>query len=142
VGDITILGWIKPYSAGEIGNGRILNNNKLTLWQDGNKRMNLWSDGSTAVSSFNTILDWHLWNFITVTRDQYGVTNFYVNGVISGTANQNSGVPVAGSTHFTLSLGAICFDGLMSDIRILSGLLSVDEMFRMYTDEKRRYIYE
>jgi len=65
----------------------------------------------------------------------------YINGNLSGSANQNSGTPVAGSN---IILGNVSgqtqdFDGLISNVRVINGLLSTQEIEQIYSSERRIY---
>jgi hypothetical protein len=79
------------------------------------------SNGAADASSnpcSGDILNITNWNHYAVTRNASGVCNFYVNGVLSGTANQASGTPSAPTTNMLLGNNNAGSRG------ILSGLLS------------------
>jgi len=61
--------------------------------------------------------------------------NFYVNGVLSGTPNQNSGTPEAGTTNLAIGNDTFAnrsFDGTIDDVRIYNRVLSAQEVKRLY----------
>ena len=85
--------------------------------------------GATASIAYKT------WYFVTATRDSSGTANLYVNGVLSGTANQNSGTPQAGTTNVQVGNSAFTsrtWDGYLDDVRIYNRVLSPAEIQRLY----------
>lgn len=65
--------------------------------------------------------------------------------MLSGTANQSSGIPVAGTANLTigssggLSGGENYFKGLILTTRIIDGLLTPQEISALYSAEKDKY---
>lgn len=130
----TYSAWIFPESIGETA-GRIFDNGK-TFISLGTNIIVFSSDGGTnnsqsAVSS----IEYNKWSFISVTRDSSGLTNIYIDGVLSGTADQNSGTPVAGTSHVFIgntSDASRTFDGIIDEVRIYSRILSAEEVGDLY----------
>jgi len=141
-GDISVAVWAKPYSMGENDVGRFMDNSKFLFFLLTTNRIRLRSDGSTSASSGTDIWIPNEWAFIVVTRTSAGLTNFYGNGVLSGVADQTSGTPEAGTTNLIIGnnfAGSATFDGYMADLRVYDGILSVEEISQMYTNERRKY---
>lgn len=150
VGDKSFVAWIK---AGRISSSSleyIFNNGSLLLaidngtWYVSNGIL-ISSDGSlsapSAYSSNNAIKRMIPFQ-VVVTRTSAGVVNIYVNGVLTGTANQASGTPVAGSTNLTLgssSASSNPLDGHMSAVRIIDGILTAQEISQLFSNERRNY---
>lgn len=126
--------WIYPRGPGQI-TASIIDNGQTRLLYASNSRVSFCSDGSTCPSSATGALPLNAWTHIVVTRDSAGTTNIYANGSLSGTANQNSGTPVAGTGPVKLGNspnGAHTFDGLLDDVRIYSRVLSPSEVGELY----------
>jgi len=145
VGDKSFVAWIKPRSFGEGGYGRFIDNGKVmfSVYTSGN-RIGFSSDGysTTALSAVNSVTFNNQYVFICATRTSTGITNIYINGVLSGTANQSSGTPATGTNNIILgnnNAGSYAFDGLMSNVRIYDGILSTQEIAQLWQDEKSLY---
>lgn len=73
------------------------------------------------------------WYHVAVTRTAASpaLTNFYINGVLSGTADQSSGNPAAGTSNVYVGNSSDYgrgFDGTMDDLRIYNTVLSAAEI--------------
>jgi len=141
VGDVSLYALIKPRSYGEGGStngGYIFNNGKLGMFYYGTPRVGLFSDG-TSTTATSTLGGFGVWLMAVVTRTSTGVTNFYINGVASGTANQASGTPVAGTTNLIVgnnSGASGTFDGSIAKCGIIKGILTSQEIAQMWTSIK------
>lgn len=137
----TITAWIKPVSYGGSGAGRILDNGKTIFNINSfNSRLNFRSDGSTIKVDANNSIILGVWQFVAVTRDASGVCNFFVNGSPSGTADQNSGTPAAGTNNVLIgnnSINGTSFKGNMDSVRTFNRALSAAEILSMYFDGSR-----
>jgi hypothetical protein len=136
-GDITISAWINPTGFGESGAGKILDNEQLSLITfNTNSLLRFVSDGSSIATSANDSISLGVWQHVLVTRNAAGdETNFYINGVLSGTANQDSGTPVAGTTNTFIGnneAGSRTFDGNISKLKIFSRILGTQEIRELY----------
>jgi len=99
-GALTFGCWVILDGYGPSNAGRLFENGKTLLrWDGGNARMVFSSDGSTSVNSATSSVILGKPNFVCVTRDASGVTNFYVDGVLSGSADQDSGTPTGGTNN-------------------------------------------
>ena len=98
---LTISTVIRLDSFGEGAVARLLDNGSTILsnWGGAYGTWRFSSNGSTRCTAQTGIGVFGEWYLIIVTRSLTGVTNFYINGILSGTANQNSGTPVAGTTN-------------------------------------------
>jgi len=143
-GDITISAWINPSGWGEGGWGRVLDNNKLRIFSNlVKKNFSLSSDGSAIVSSSNDSIVLNTWQYILITRPSAGTnTNIYINGVLSGTANHDSGDPTAGDTNTFIgnnNANDKTFDGQISGMKIWNRVLSTNEIEDLYSRERGDY---
>ena len=143
-GDKSFIAWIKPYSFGENGFGRIFENGKTNLstgWTDDNLLFT--SDGAVSlIESAVSSIVLGLWQLAIVTRTSAGIANIYINGILSGSANQDSGTPVAGSTNIFVgnnSAGSATFYGLINQNRIEDSILTAQTVMQIYTSEKNQY---
>jgi len=142
-GDITISGWIYPFSYGEGGYGQIFYNTKAVLRLSvGGERFDLSRDGITvklASSQASGLTVFNQWYHIVVTSTSTGVTNFYVNGVLSGTANQDGGVTASGVDYYVgnNTAGSGTFDGVIEGFKITKGIWSAEQIaldYAVYND--------
>jgi len=152
IGNRTFHLWFKAYGYGEIGLGTLLTNggpslavdNKLILYQNsGNPTtMGLRSNTGTSTSTGADAYVLNKWTCLTITRTSTGTTNFYINGMTIGSADQAGGTPAAGTTNLFIgntSTGDRAYDGLMNDIRIYSGLLSAAKISQLFSNERKKY---
>ena len=160
-GAVTICARIKASGWGENNLGRIVDNGKTVLnISTTNDRVIFSSDngGTSAVSATNSIVLGTEYT-VEVTRNADGsLTNIYINGAISGSADQDSGTPAIGSTNMFVgnnSAGSRTFDGIIDDVRIFNSILtaadialyhagsdtSATPVFRPRFDERRRLPY-
>ena len=98
-GASTISAWLYLGGYGEGGYGMISTNGPVTLFLAGWDSLLAFSGDNFAhqtISASNSV-PLNQWVFVAVTRTSSGSANFWVNGVRSGTADQASGTPVAGS---------------------------------------------
>jgi len=139
---VTISAWIYTDGYGEGGNGNILTNGKIDFDLTSVPSLRFSSNGgATQVLSGNTTL-LSTWVHVLITRTAAGVANFYVNGVLSGAANQASGDPVAGTTHVILGNNTgqtATFDGKISDLRVYNRVLSASEAAALYQGSQSTY---
>ena len=139
----SVSAWIYKEGLGE-GDvyARIIDNGK-TILKTVASNLVFYSDGATATNSAANSIRLNTWYHIVVTRDSTGAnTNFYVNGVLSGSVNQDSGTPVAGTTNVIIgnnSGQSHTFDGLISDVRVYSRVLTPDEIKVIYNQTKKYY---
>jgi len=97
---LTLGAWVKldDWGGGNLGN--IFNNFKTT-WRftTGGDKMQFSSDGATFVTSATDSIKLNSLTFVCVTRTAAGIANFYVDGVLSGSADQDSGTPENGTSN-------------------------------------------
>jgi hypothetical protein len=121
----TISAWINPRSVGAGGaGGRIVTNSSTEFQMDGNNVLLYCGSNSRSAPGsvpFNT------WTHVVATRDSSGAVNLYVNGVLSGTPNQNCGTPVTGNPLRVSSVSRP-FDGYIDEVRIYNRALASDEI--------------
>ncbi len=136
---LTVSAWIRPKSHGEGGAGSILDNRKAIFGMydgAGTNAVTFSSNaGVTTAKSANGSVPFNKWTHVIATRDASGVVNFYVNGTLSGTANQNSGTPAAGTVG--VQIGNTVFlsrtwDGYIDDLRVYNRVLSATEAKQLY----------
>lgn len=145
-GDITIVAYINPHDWGEALSGLagdIINNDKLIfgVWNTGDVLF-LTSDASTTVSSATNSIDLNKYQFVIATRTSTGLTNFYVDNSLSGTADQSSGTPVAGTTNMAIGNNITqtrTFDGFIPRIIIYNHILTSQERDKAYEEFLHSY---
>ena len=145
-GDITISVWINPEGWGEYNYGHLISNGKFIscLYQPSG-RLNFGSAGSVIVHTANNSIILNTWQHVLITRPSAGTnTNIYINGVLSGTANQNSGTPEAGTTNTFIgnnNNGDRTFDGQISELKTYNRILSPEEITLLYENYRPRFIF-
>lgn len=112
------------------------------LNQTNNDPMATYPNGSAAEIYLNT------WQHVCLTRSSTGVANFYIDGNLSGLANQTGGgtptntpnpnnpnkfVHIGNQENFDLNK---YFDGMLDDFRIYNRVLSLSEIRRIYAGTK------
>jgi hypothetical protein len=129
-GNISISARIKINAFGEGSAGRIVDNTKCILYTNSSGYLTFTRDGSTAINSGAASIAINTWYNIVVTSTAAGVTNFYINGVLSGTANQAAGTPVSGTSLCILNEagGTKTLDGIECNVRIHNRILTTNEI--------------
>ena len=127
-GDVTVGAMIKLDDWGE-QIPRIMLNGKFffTLYSVDN-RVLLTSDGTTIKYSANDSIQSGNYYFIMVTRESDGTANIYINGELSGPADQNTGTPEAGAYNLLCGAGGVSanrfFDGTQGNYCIFNSILT------------------
>ncbi len=143
----TISAWINPNSMGEV-NGRILDKSTGLSGDNGflfamggmdyeNRIILKLNVGTTALSNNNVVYE--DWTHILVTVSSGQLANFYVNGVLSGTANQDLVQPLSAiTTTNAMRIGNRpgatdrTFDGTIDEVAIYNRVLTTDEITELY----------
>lgn len=139
--DVTIIAGMNLTGFGEGGtSGRILDNGKFSfeLGSDALPRIRLTSDGfGVVVSGATGDVELNKNHILGVTRQSDGTANFYVDGVLSGTADQGSGTPEAGSTNSIIGNNNATngtLDGIMNFCIQFDRILTNLEMAQFYEE--------
>ena len=146
--DVSIMGWIKPYSFGGGGNGRILNNTSLDLvmistLSGTDNALGITSNGGTAnILSGNNSISLNKLQFVSVTRTAAGLVTFRIGDkdtapALSGSADQDSGSPISGTTNVIIgnNAGATrAFDGLINKLSVVEGILSLAQITQVWSE--------
>lgn len=138
-GAVTISAWINPESFGGASRGAIIwgNSTRFRITSIG-FLIEFTSNGftTTAQSASGSLRQLSKWYHVVVTRDSSNQATFYINGVISGTANQASGIPTGSSVgNIGESVSsANRFDGKIDDVRVYNRVLTTSEITRLYNE--------
>ena len=141
VGDKTFVQWVKTTGWNSVSDARIIENGK-SIVRTLPSYYRFSSDGSTYASSAASSLILNKWQCIVVTRTSTGIINFYIDGVLSGTANQSSGTPAAGTNNIIIgnnNAGARCHKGSIDKVRVIDGILTLNEISEIYSSERKLY---
>ena len=146
ISPLTIFARIRPLTAGEGNLGRIVDNGKTIFRCNGlGAKLSFSNDGDTIKEfSASNSIKYHKWHDVAVTRDAEGTVNFYVNGILSGTADQSSTAPVVGTSNVFIgnnSGGTGTFLGNMDDVRIYNRVLAVHEIRRITDEHSKNFIH-
>jgi hypothetical protein len=124
-GNHETAGWL-------VGNGNFL----LVNTANG-QTLSLYCEGATAATTGAVLTQGTLYHFCA-TRTAAGVANLYVNGVLTGAANQSCGVPSGvGSSNVIIgnSAGATrTINGKIDDVRIYDYALSPAQISAIYNN--------
>lgn len=129
-GDVTVFAVVKPRTLGGGSVGSIVVNSKFILQIGGTNAFRAYSDNVTMATSANNAFTLGTSVILIVTRTSAGVTNFYVNGTLSGTANQSSGTPAAGTPTYIGNGGSATtgFDGNIMELGVYKKILNATEI--------------
>ena len=134
-GDISVEMKINPdtwgYGCGETC--RILYNGEfqIGLWGDVNEYVFVSRDGVGFANSAVSSLSLNEWTHVLVTSAADGTTNIYINGVLSGAANQAAGIPDAGDDNLVISDVNFTFTGYIDYITIYNYVFSGAEAWNL-----------
>jgi len=136
-GAITISAWVNPTTFGENSKGYIITNGKMFLYvNDTSDRVTFSRDGETEKNSADDSISTGSWQHIVVISDSDGDnTNFYINGALNGTANQDATGPVAGDTNTFIgnnNAGDRTFHGKISEVALWNTTLSSNQVKQLY----------
>lgn len=131
VGPLTISAMIYPRTFGGSNFGRILDNGRFIYATTSSSSKLNWSDDTLSAASANNSIYLNQWHHVIMTRTSSGLLNFYINGILSGTANQQ-GSAIAGTKNLTIGNIATAlnraFDGLIDSLKIWNRVLSASEI--------------
>jgi len=139
-GNITLLSWYNATGYGEGNAGRIVDNGKFWVRLNStNTKLTVTSDGATEVSGATASAPLSAETFVAVTRTSTGVVNIYLNGVLTGSANQASGTTANGSTNLIIgnnNAASATHAGTLSHVRIFSKILTTTQIGQIYNKER------
>jgi len=124
--DITFATEITPLTLA----GRIFDNSKLLVYVNPSGYLTVSRDGTTLINSAAASITINTNYKIAITSTSAGVTNIYINGVLSGTANQAAGTPASGTT-WNLGNNAAsnqAFTGRMKTPIVENRIMTLDEI--------------
>ncbi len=134
---LTVEAWIYPTEWGESGQGRILDNGKVALRVSSiAANIFFFGDYSNNASSASASVALNNWYHVMVTRNAAGdETNIYINGVLSGSADQDSGTPAEGPSNVFIGnndTAVTTFDGKIAKVRVYSFIMSAGQVADLY----------
>jgi hypothetical protein len=135
-GATTISAWVYLNGYGQGGYGYILANGPAQFYTVGwDKKLAFTGNyNSNVLISASNSIQLNQWVHVTITRDNLGTANVYINGTLNGTANQSSGTPQAGGSSAigNAPSGSQTFNGLIDEVRIYNRALSASEVLELY----------
>jgi hypothetical protein len=142
-GNVTVFAVIKPRGWGGNNIGRIIDNSKFLInVHSTNSRLRATSDGGTVVYSANSSIALGTSYVVIVTRTATtGLINFYINGVLSGSADQASGTPATATPTYigNSTTGVAGFDGDIFESGIYSVILSASQIRSLNSYLRNKY---
>ena len=142
--DYSFFGWFFIKSDGSSTVGRLIDNGKLLAFTHLGV-LQVKSDGAAGpgqASSGGGLRFGKIYH-LGFTRTSVGTTNVFVNGVLSGTANQSSGTPAAGTTNVLIGLdgggSGFVFDGLIYRARGWNRILTTEEIIQMFDSQRNLF---
>jgi len=136
-GDITFCCHFDVDGAGESNLGRVADNGKFKVFRiNTDPHFQVQSDAATGVDSANDSADVGNTGFLSITRTSTGVVNIYIDGVLSGSADQDSGTPAAGDQNLFIgnnaSAGSRTWDGQIWGIQVYRKILTLGQIQQLY----------
>ncbi len=132
---LTIEVWICSTSVYG-GQAILVNEAVLFRYDGGSERIRFTGDWATYANSAGGSVTLNNFHHICVTRNAAGdETSIYVDGVLSGAANQNSGAPVAGTANIFIGAadgGFWAFEGKIAKLKCRSFVMSAWQVKRLY----------
>ena len=145
---VTVCGWFRFFAWGETGDyGRILDNGSTIVFIRDFGAIGTTSSASTEAYSVNYSIALNRWQFASITRESDGTVNFYIGDKntspsLSGTADQDSGTPVSGTTNVIIgnnNAQTRTFDGNIESINVYEGILSLSQITDIYNKSLNSY---
>lgn len=132
VGDVTLLFVAQINGPGGGNAGRIIDNGSFRVACSSGGVLTVTSDGLMAAPASSGAIPFGTPSVVAITRRRgtNGVCSIYVNGVISGTANQSSHTPAAGAATYlgNNAAGDRGLNGLLGDVWLFNRILSIGEI--------------
>jgi hypothetical protein len=108
-----------------------------------NSRIFVSSDGLTTPTSANSSIALGTAYVVIVTRTNAtpGLVNIYLNGILSGSADQDSGNPTAGTPTYIGNSAALTtgFDGDIDEVGIYNSILSATQIAQLNTSLRNKW---
>jgi hypothetical protein len=148
-GGFTISAWINPGSVGET-RGHIFDKSSGAGGDTGFRfamdevtppKVSFTINASNVTRSGNTSTPYGVWTHVLVTINDTPRSNFYVNGVLSGTANQTVNALNTITTTNAMRIGNRSaatdrsFDGSIRSVKMWNKVLSADEIAADYAGQ-------
>jgi hypothetical protein len=151
-GDKTFVVWFKIRKHSSGGLSRLIDNGGPNLGTDNRfsiytynivpGRIYARNDTAAAMSSSSNAYKLNEWSMLVLVRPASGSgCSFYINGV-DDTLDGDAGTPAAGTQNIIIGNCATAdrtFNGLISDVRIIDGLLSAAEISQLFSNERSKY---
>jgi len=110
-------------------------------------KISITSDNSTYAHSAVSSVLVKKKQFVSLTREADGTVNFYIGDkntapALSGSADQDSGSPVSGTTSVYLgnnAAGARTFDGLIPELEVVEGILTLAQITQYWSHTGSKY---
>ena len=141
-GDVTVVAVITPRGWGGGNGGRIVDNGQFGFALNSTTgRLTCFSNGSKFIYSADSSIALGTSYVTMVTRTSAGVTNFYINGTLSGSADQDSGTPAAGSPTYLLNNDASTrgFDGDVANPMLFPSILNAYQIAMLNAYMRKKY---
>jgi hypothetical protein len=146
----TISAWIKPDSLGEANSARIVDKsedgttgtNGFAFYIGGTNQIALRLNGAPVPLSDNNAITPGRWTHVVVTVSPSALVNFYSNGILTGTANQQANALTQIITANALAIGNYTvgatrtFDGQIDDLKIYNYALTPWQVAQEYNGGK------
>jgi hypothetical protein len=139
--DITFCVWFYPKSGAPSRSGSLINNTKFFVavdtFNDPNFKIQFSNNEGVNTGNSNPFSseDWH--HICMVRSGSTG--SVYLDGALSGTANQNIGTPASTAFHPALgqysSIGGGSLYGILDDVRIYNRALDAGEVSQIYNGD-------
>jgi hypothetical protein len=130
-GNISFIAIVNLESRGESNVGRLFFNGKLDVRTSTIGGFNVARDGSTFVDSGNVIDYGTDFYHLAFTSTSAGVTNLYINGILSGAADQDAGTPATATTNDFIgnnNTGSRTIDGRILEIQGYDTILTTEQI--------------
>jgi hypothetical protein len=143
IGDLSFVCWFNARGLGGGSAGRFIDNGQFYARIVNTSRVAITSNNSTLRYAKVNTFPINQWNLLVITRPGDGsAVQIYANAVLDTATTGSDAVPVSGTdTYIGVNTGGLAndFDGLMNGIRLYNGILTAEEVFQIYTNERAKY---
>jgi hypothetical protein len=134
---VTMCAWVNP-TATTLGSVILsTGSTRLFMANNGSPIWGVTSDNWNTVAKTTATISTGVWQHICGVRNSDGTATLYVNGVISGAANQSSGTPGTGGHNMQIGRNPISgyypLNGSIDDVRIYNRALSAADIAQLYS---------
>jgi hypothetical protein len=134
---VTMCAWVNPNAT---ATGTVIistSNTRLFMGNNGSPIWGVTSDNWNTVAKSTATISTGVWQHVCGVRNSDGTATLYVNGAISGSANQSSGTPTTFGYNMQIGRNPVSgyypLSGSVDDVRVYNRALTAADILQLYS---------